>query len=74
MIRTIIRYSGRENEGAYAAPLPPPAERRRIREAAGFTQEELAERIGVSRHSVRMYERPAGVPRRQATSRTGTLG
>jgi DNA-binding transcriptional regulator YiaG len=50
----------RELRGEYDAPLPPPAERRRIREAAGLTQEEIADRLYVSRHTVAKFERRAG--------------
>ncbi|MFI6039050.1 sigma factor-like helix-turn-helix DNA-binding protein [Streptomyces sp. NPDC051315] len=37
-------------------PLPPPAERRRLREAASLTQAQLAARLGVSRALVRTWE------------------
>ncbi|MFB8775828.1 helix-turn-helix domain-containing protein [Streptomyces broussonetiae] len=39
-----------------ATPLPPPKERRRLREAAGLTQAQLATRVGVSRATVRTWE------------------
>lgn len=57
---SVLRGLYRERDGAYEAPLPAPSERRRIREAAGLTQADVAERIGISRHAVRLYERPAG--------------
>ena len=50
----------RELDGAYDAPLPPPSERRRIREAAGRTQQQIADELHVSRHTVGRFERPAG--------------
>jgi len=55
-----IRTLERERRGEYAAPLPPPAERRRIREAAGWTQQEVADELCVSRHTVAKFERRAG--------------
>ncbi|MFC7913172.1 helix-turn-helix domain-containing protein [Streptomyces sp. NPDC057386] len=39
-----------------ATPLPPPKERRRLREAASLTQAQLAARLGVSRQTVRAWE------------------
>ncbi|MFE6285009.1 helix-turn-helix domain-containing protein [Streptomyces sp. NPDC057877] len=39
-----------------ATPLPPPQERRRLRDAAGLTQAQLAARVGVSRATVRAWE------------------
>ncbi|TXS53002.1 helix-turn-helix domain-containing protein [Streptomyces sp. uw30] len=39
-----------------AAPLPPPKERRRLREAGSLTQDQVAERVGVSRETVRAWE------------------
>ena len=50
----------RELDGEYDAPLPPPSERRRIREAAGLTQAKLARKLHVSRHTVGRFERRAG--------------
>lgn len=41
-----------------AADLPPPAERRAIRDAARFTRREVAERLGVSESSIRLWESP----------------
>ncbi|MEV7991167.1 helix-turn-helix domain-containing protein [Streptomyces sp. NPDC086077] len=39
-----------------ATPLPPPEERRRLREAASLTQAQLAARVGVSKSTVRAWE------------------
>ncbi|MFJ5776761.1 helix-turn-helix domain-containing protein [Streptomyces sp. NPDC093094] len=39
-----------------ATPLPPPKERRRLREAGALTQAQLAARVGVSRETVRAWE------------------
>ncbi|MFE0514063.1 helix-turn-helix domain-containing protein [Streptomyces sp. NPDC058964] len=38
------------------SPLPPPKERRRLRESRPLTQAQVAERIGVSRATVRAWE------------------
>ncbi|MGY1584879.1 helix-turn-helix domain-containing protein [Streptomyces sp. MN13] len=46
-----------------ASPLPPPKERRRLREAASLSQAQLAARMGVSRHTVRAWESGRTVPR-----------
>ncbi|MGW1952496.1 helix-turn-helix domain-containing protein [Streptomyces sp. NPDC001920] len=55
-----------------ATPLPPPEERRRLREAASMTRAQLAARVGVSRETVRAWETgrtsPSG-PRREAYTR-----
>jgi DNA-binding XRE family transcriptional regulator len=50
----------RERRGEYDAPLPSPAERRRIREAAGLTQAEVARKLHVSRHTISKFERRGG--------------
>jgi DNA-binding XRE family transcriptional regulator len=55
-----IRTLERERRGEYDAPLPPPSERRRIREAAGWTQQQVADELHLSRHTVGRYERHAG--------------
>ncbi|MEU1043467.1 helix-turn-helix domain-containing protein [Streptomyces sp. NPDC005907] len=39
-----------------ATPLPSPKRRRRLREAAGLTQAQVADRVGVSRETVRSWE------------------
>ncbi|MFE5922089.1 helix-turn-helix domain-containing protein [Streptomyces sp. NPDC056468] len=46
-----------------ASPLPPPKERRRLREAASLTQAQVAERVGVSRETVRAWENGRTTPR-----------
>ncbi|MGW6738793.1 helix-turn-helix domain-containing protein [Streptomyces sp. NPDC055013] len=46
-----------------ASPLPPPKERRRLREAASLTQAQVAERVGVSRETVRAWESGRTTPR-----------
>ncbi|MEV6838888.1 sigma factor-like helix-turn-helix DNA-binding protein [Streptomyces sp. NPDC051133] len=45
-----------------AIPLPPPKERRRLREAASLTQAQLADRLGVSRATMRAWESGRRVP------------
>ncbi|MGV9340911.1 helix-turn-helix domain-containing protein [Streptomyces sp. NPDC003688] len=56
----------------YAGPLPPPDERRRLRESRALTQAQVARRLGVSRATVRAWERgrstPSG-PRHEAYAR-----
>ena len=54
----LYSYQAREVRGNYDAPLPPPSERREIRECAELTQGELGEEISVNRQSVGQYERP----------------
>ncbi|MEV7000197.1 helix-turn-helix domain-containing protein [Streptomyces sp. NPDC093982] len=44
-------------------PLPPPKERRRLREAASLTQAQVAARVGVSRETVRDWENGRTTPR-----------
>ncbi|MFI9798749.1 helix-turn-helix domain-containing protein [Streptomyces sp. NPDC052302] len=46
-----------------ATPLPPPTERRRLREAGSLTQAQVAERVGVSRRTVRAWETGRAAPR-----------
>ncbi|WP_395572106.1 helix-turn-helix domain-containing protein [Streptomyces sp. BK79] len=46
-----------------ATPLPPPKARRRLRETAALTQAQLAERLGVSRQTVRAWESGRTTPR-----------
>ncbi|MDV9175334.1 helix-turn-helix domain-containing protein [Streptomyces sp. W16] len=46
-----------------ATPLPPPKERRRLREAASLTQAQLATQVGVSRETVRAWETGRTTPR-----------
>jgi hypothetical protein len=57
--RAIHRHSEREGS-QYDAPLPSPVDRRRIRERAGLTQEDLADELCVSRWTVTRWEKPAG--------------
>ncbi|MET9734733.1 sigma factor-like helix-turn-helix DNA-binding protein [Streptomyces sp. NPDC006458] len=44
-------------------PLPPPKERRRLREAGSLTQGQLAARLGVSRETMRAWESGRTTPR-----------
>ncbi|ANJ09096.1 MULTISPECIES: helix-turn-helix domain-containing protein [Streptomyces] len=44
-------------------PLPPPKARRRLREAAALTQTQLADRMGVTRATVRTWESGRTTPR-----------
>ncbi|GAA3868097.1 helix-turn-helix domain-containing protein [Streptomyces lacrimifluminis] len=44
-------------------PLPPPAERRRLRESQSLTQAQVAELVGVSRETVRAWETGRTTPR-----------
>ncbi|MEV0169519.1 helix-turn-helix domain-containing protein [Streptomyces sp. NPDC050803] len=46
-----------------ATPLPPPKERRRLREAHSLTQAQVAARIGVARETVRAWEAGRTTPR-----------
>ncbi|MCT9084131.1 helix-turn-helix domain-containing protein [Streptomyces fulvoviolaceus] len=46
-----------------ATPLPPPKERRRLREAGSLTQVQVAERVGVTRETVRAWESGRRSPR-----------
>ncbi|MFF5155209.1 helix-turn-helix domain-containing protein [Streptomyces sp. NPDC000348] len=46
-----------------ATPLPPPGERRRLREAASLTRHRLAERVGVRPGTVRAWESGRSTPR-----------
>ncbi|GAA3297728.1 helix-turn-helix domain-containing protein [Streptomyces cinereospinus] len=50
-----------------ATPLPPPEERRRLREAGSLTQAQVASRMGVPRSTVRAWESGRSTPQgRQA--------
>ncbi|MEW2116510.1 helix-turn-helix domain-containing protein [Streptomyces sp. NPDC005474] len=44
-------------------PLPPPTERRRLRESQSLTRAQVAERVGVSRETVRAWETGRTTPR-----------
>ncbi|MFJ4080066.1 helix-turn-helix domain-containing protein [Streptomyces iakyrus] len=46
-----------------AIPLPPPKERRRLREAASLTRAQLASRVGVTSETVRGWETGRSAPR-----------
>ncbi|MGY1498126.1 helix-turn-helix domain-containing protein [Streptomyces sp. QTS52] len=46
-----------------AIPLPPPTERRRLRESQSLTRAQVAERVGVSRETVRAWETGRTTPR-----------
>ncbi|MEV5316367.1 helix-turn-helix domain-containing protein [Streptomyces sp. NPDC052687] len=46
-----------------ATPLPPPKERRRLREAGGLTHAQLAARVGVGRETLRAWESGRTAPR-----------
>ncbi|WP_039933521.1 helix-turn-helix domain-containing protein [Streptomyces viridochromogenes] len=46
-----------------ALPLPPPDERRRLREAASLTRAQLASRVGVTSETVRGWETGRSTPR-----------
>lgn len=60
-INASMRTSGREQRGDYAALLPAdPSDRRRIRKATGWTQQMVAEEIGVSRATIHKFEKRAG--------------
>ena len=45
--------------GDYDVPLPPPEERRRIRERAEWTQQDVGDELEVSRHMVGRWEKVA---------------
>lgn len=57
---TDMRMNTRVLRGDYAAPLPPPAERRRIRLAAEWTQERVAAELRISRQYVSSFEKTPG--------------
>ncbi|MGW0331301.1 helix-turn-helix domain-containing protein [Streptomyces sp. NPDC003011] len=46
-----------------ATPLPPPKERRRLRESGSLTQAQVAARVGVTRETVRAWETGRTTPR-----------
>ncbi|MEV1077872.1 helix-turn-helix domain-containing protein [Streptomyces sp. NPDC050211] len=46
-----------------STPLPPPDERRRLREAQSLTQAQVAARVGVARETVRSWETGRTTPR-----------
>jgi hypothetical protein len=59
-VNAAIRMTTRVLRGYYAAPLPPPAERRRIRQAAGWTQEQVASELRISRQYMSSFEKKSG--------------
>ncbi len=58
--RAIFRHAERESNGGYDAPLPPPKQRKRIRENLGITQESMARNLFVNRTTIARWEQPAG--------------
>lgn len=54
-------------------PLPPPAERRRLREAQSLTRAQVAERVGVSRETVRAWETGRTTPRGRRAQKYASL-
>ncbi|WP_425830426.1 helix-turn-helix domain-containing protein [Streptomyces fractus] len=48
-----------------ATPLPPPKERRRLREAGSLSRDQIAERVGVTRETVRRWEAGRTTPKGQ---------
>lgn len=56
-----------------ATPLPPPKERRRLRETCSLTQAQVAERMGVSRATVRAWETGRTTPRGRKREAYATL-
>ncbi|MFI8190664.1 helix-turn-helix domain-containing protein [Streptomyces sp. NPDC085946] len=57
-----MQTEGRSTTEAAAHPLPPPEERRRLREAASLTRTQVARRTGVSREKVRAWETGRATP------------
>ena len=53
--------------------LPPPQERRRLRLAAGFSLEDIADVLGVSRSAVARWETGQRRPRRQTRAAYAAL-
>ncbi|MET9758406.1 helix-turn-helix domain-containing protein [Streptomyces sp. NPDC006372] len=56
-----------------AAPLPPPTERRRLREAASLTRAQLASRVGVTSEKVRRWETGRATPRGRKAAKYARL-
>lgn len=54
-------------------PLPPPTERRRLRESQSLTQAQVAERVGVNRETVRAWETGRTTPRGRKAQRYASL-
>jgi hypothetical protein len=59
-IQARIRTFERERRGEYSAPLPRAVERRRIRQVARWTQQQVADELHLSRHTIGRFERRAG--------------
>ncbi len=55
-----VRYSERLRRGEYSIELPPPEERRMIREAPGWTQEDLADELELTRYVAIQFEKRSG--------------
>ena len=55
--RAIFRHAERESNGGYDAPLPPPKQRKQIRENLGITQESTARNLFVNRTTIARWER-----------------
>ena len=60
VLNAMVRTAEREPAGLYSAPLPSPAYRKLIREKAGWTQRQVADKLAVSRHTVAKWEKIAG--------------
>jgi len=60
-----VRRGGRRHRGLLDPPLPSPAERKRIREKAGFTQAEVADVLHVSPDTDPIWTTPCAFRRRQ---------
>lgn len=58
----IVRTAERERAGHYPASLPSPANRKLIRERAGWMQQQVADHLQISRHTVVKWEHwPGGI-------------
>ncbi|WKZ83195.1 MAG: helix-turn-helix domain-containing protein [Acidimicrobiia bacterium] len=55
-----IRFNTRRQGGRLDPSLPSPLERASIRSRAGYTQQDIARLLDVSRHTVTKWEQPAG--------------
>ncbi|MFE9676011.1 helix-turn-helix domain-containing protein [Streptomyces sp. NPDC006259] len=58
---------------SFDTPLPPPKERRRLRETGSLTRTQLAARLGVSRETVRAWETGRSTPSGRARESYGKL-
>lgn len=59
-MNSMVRTSARATAGEYDAPLPSPANRKLIREQAGWSQLRVADQLQVSRDAVAKWEKVAG--------------